>query len=63
LRCVRTRRRRRTPQRQPETAVPDQSGRDGRRDIQAATQVDDLNAKIELLQAQVEALQEALEKR
>lgn len=46
---------------QPESSVPDQSDATANATIQGATQVDDLNAKIELLQAQVEALQEALE--
>ncbi len=49
------------PAAQPETTQPDQSDATADATIQSATQVDDLNAKIELLQAQVEALQEALE--
>jgi phosphate-selective porin OprO/OprP len=44
-----------------EPTQPDQSDATANATIQSATQVDDLNAKIELLQAQVEALQEALE--
>ena len=46
---------------QADPAQPDQSDATADAAIQSATQVDDLNAKIELLQAQVEALQEALE--
>jgi phosphate-selective porin OprO/OprP len=44
-----------------EPTQPDQSDATADATIKGATQVDDLNAKIELLQAQVEALQEALE--
>ena len=48
-------------QQEPEATEPDASDASADATIQGTNQVDDLQAKIELLSAQVEALQEALE--